>query len=313
MLKIKNLNLVVALSTALLLNSCNGQELKKNENGLQYIFHKDVDGKTAILGDFVEVNMVIKNSKDSVLQSSYGQKPFTFPIQKGAFKGSLEEGLLLMSAGDSATFFVNADSLFNPKFGMSRPPFILANSLLHFTVKMEKIKSKEEIEKEMKESAEKRKSSDDQLIVEYMKANNLTGIKTPTGLYYVKQLPGKGQLAKAGDTVSVHYTGKLLNGTVFDSSRERGQPIEFPLGAGFVIPGWDQGISMMAPGEKGLLLIPSHLAYGERDMGTIPANSVLTFDVELVKIKGNKVAVPAQNPAPATKTTKKTTPAAKTK
>ncbi len=306
MLKTKKLNLVVAISTALLLNSCNGQEIKKNENGLQYIFHKDVEGKLAALGDFIEVNMVIKTAKDSVLQNSYGSKPYNFPLQKGAFKGSLEEGLLLMSVGDSATFFVNADSLFNPKFGMSRPPFIAEKSLLHFTVKMEKIKSREQVENEMRESAEKRKSSDDQLIVEYMKTNNLTGIKTPTGLYYVKQLPGKGALAKAGDTVAVHYTGKLLNGTVFDSSRERGQPIEFPLGSGFVIPGWDQGIAMMAAGEKGLLLIPSHLAYGERDMGTIPANSVLTFDVELVKIKGDKTKAPAPKASvPAQKSTPK--------
>ena len=95
---------------------------------------------------------------------------------------------------------------------------------------------------------------------------------------------GSGEAAKSGDFVSVHYTGALTSGEVFDSSVDRGEPIEFQLGAGEVIKGWDEGIAGLKPGGKRKLTIPPTLGYGARDMGVIPPNSTLIFDVELVKI-----------------------------
>jgi peptidylprolyl isomerase len=111
-------------------------------------------------------------------------------------------------------------------------------------------------------------------------------VTTPSGLTIVYIQPGTGtQQAAAGDIVSVHYTGKLADGTVFDSSYRRGEPIEFPLGSGRVIRGWDEGIAGMKVGEKRQLIIPPNLAYGSRQRGPIPANSTLTFDVELMGIR----------------------------
>jgi FKBP-type peptidyl-prolyl cis-trans isomerase len=109
---------------------------------------------------------------------------------------------------------------------------------------------------------------------------------TPSGLkYYVLKPVKTGAQAKAGDQVKVHYTGWLTNGTKFDSSLDRGEPIAFPLGQGRVIKGWDEGITGMKVGEKRQLQIPASLAYGERGAGgTIPPNADLVFDVELVAI-----------------------------
>jgi FKBP-type peptidyl-prolyl cis-trans isomerase len=107
------------------------------------------------------------------------------------------------------------------------------------------------------------------------------------GLVVEESKPGEGAVAVNGKIVSVHYSGKLTDGTKFDSSYERGQPIEFLLGAGKVIKGWDMGLEGMKVGGKRQLTIPAELAYGTRGTpgGPIPPNATLVFDVELVGVK----------------------------
>lgn len=108
----------------------------------------------------------------------------------------------------------------------------------------------------------------------------------PDGLKYEDVVVGTGEKANAGQRVTVHYTGTLTNGTKFDSSRDRGQPYSFVLGAGTVIKGWDEGVAGMKVGGKRVLYIPAALAYGNRSPSpAIPANSDLIFEVELLAIQ----------------------------
>lgn len=107
---------------------------------------------------------------------------------------------------------------------------------------------------------------------------------TASGLKYIIHTKGKGPQAKAGDRVSVHYEGKLMNDTVFDSSYKRNQPFTFALGQGQVIKGWDEGIALLNEGDSATFIIPSELGYGEQQAGPIPPNSVLKFTVHLIKI-----------------------------
>jgi FKBP-type peptidyl-prolyl cis-trans isomerase FkpA len=111
-------------------------------------------------------------------------------------------------------------------------------------------------------------------------------VTTKSGLKYTDLKVGDGAEAKKGDTVEVHYTGTLTDGKKFDSSVDRGKPFEFPLGAGRVIKGWDEGVAGMKIGGKRKLTIPPELGYGARGAGNvIPPNATLIFEVELLAIK----------------------------
>ncbi len=110
--------------------------------------------------------------------------------------------------------------------------------------------------------------------------------QTESGLHYKIIQKGTGVKAEKGKTVSVHYKGQLADGTVFDSSYKRNQPIDFPLGVGQVIAGWDEGISLLNVGDKARFVIPSHLGYGSNGAGgVIPPDATLVFDVELMAVK----------------------------
>ena len=114
---------------------------------------------------------------------------------------------------------------------------------------------------------------------------NENTVTTPSGLQYIDLAGGEGATAEAGNNVSVHYTGWLTDGTKFDSSVDRDQPFQFPLGAGRVIAGWDEGVCGMTVGGKRKLTIPSDLGYGPTGAGgVIPPNATLVFEVELLEI-----------------------------
>ncbi|WP_299680232.1 peptidylprolyl isomerase [uncultured Tenacibaculum sp.] len=135
-------------------------------------------------------------------------------------------------------------------------------------------------EREKREAAEKAKQKEllDQVAAGYD--------ETPSGLRYKIIQKGEGKKATKGAMVSVHYKGQLLDGTVFDSSYKRKQPIDFAIGVGQVIPGWDEGIQLLQVGDKARLVIPSNLAYGSSGAGgVIPPDATLIFDVELMNIK----------------------------
>ena len=272
---------MLLLCTALIAANVYGNE--KNDfrvapNGVKY--------KTIVAnpqGRQVKVNDVITLTSALYINDSLVQEntnPLPFMVMEPQHSGDLFDALLLMHEGETMAF------AFEPKIyiGEHLPPFIKETDVINMTIGIVKAQTMEEFEESQNAAAKKLVAEEKTILKQYAKDNNLNAAETDSGLFIAVIKEGTGQQAQSGDNVSVHYTGKLLNGKVFDSSITRGTPIRFQVGVGQVIRGWDEGILTMKVGEKAIFLIPSPLAYGERDMGEIPANSPLIFEVELVEI-----------------------------
>lgn len=259
---------------------------KVADNGLIYKFDFKSDSTVSPkVGDFVTVIMTYGKKDSIVFDSRTIPQEMIIPMTEPMFKGDIYAGIEMMHIGDSASFIMPADSVFKKLFRMQQAPPEFANDpFMYFTVKLLNIQSQEEVDRAQQEKMASMQEAENVLLAEYIAANFPDAQPTDDGMYVIVETPGKGPNPVAGQTVTAHYTGKFLDGTVFDSSVERGQPFEFVLGQGQVIPGWDKGFAMMNKGEKATLVIPSLLAYGPGRQG-IPPFSTLVFDVELIDFK----------------------------
>lgn len=296
------LTITLPIAAILLMASCGNDSkfsgfTKAKESGLHYkIFKSNENAKQIELGSGIYFSYVISTyPKDSVIVDSKNVSQdgtgFTrFAIQNVSFKGgSFEDGLLMMHEGDSAAFIIPADSFFLKTMGMNElPAGINPGSHLKGSFFVKEVKSKTEVEENQKKQMAEReammremqqKESADR--DKYLADKKITAKPTESGLIYIETKKGSAKKPSATDIVKVHYTGKLLDGTVFDSSIERGQPVEFPLNQ--VIPGWTEGLQLMGIGGKATLIIPSNIGYGP-GQGPIPPFSTLVFDVELLDI-----------------------------
>lgn len=263
---------------------------KKTKDGVEYNIVKDEKGTPAKIGDIISYNMIVKIGDSLMFDSRKmnNDKPIEMPLQDnpGANKAmDPTEVITMLSAGDSAVIRVALDSTARKMYTFAKP-----TDKLEFQVKLVSVKTKEQFEADMKTQSAAQAGTDDQLLTEYFTKNNLTPQKTASGLYYIITKPGAGENAAAGKTVKVMYTGKTLDGTIFDSNIEKEfnhtEPLEFPLGQKQVIAGWDEGIALLNKGAKATFYIPSTLAYGAQSPSPkIPANGILMFDVELLQIK----------------------------
>lgn len=277
---------LLAVACVFTFNSCSkykGFKLDK-ESGIYYKFYiLNKDSAQVQTGDalLMQCQWALK---DSILQPFM---PIQVLVEESNYKSDVNNAFRMMHVGDSATFIFDADTFFY-HMGIEKP---FEGKELYLTFKLNERISKAEVDAIMAEQEaqynayiEQERAKEDSLMQNYIAKNKIKVAPTASGLYFIPKKAGKGAQAMAGQKVAVNYVGKLLDGTEFDNSYKRGEPIEFVLGQGRVIPGWDEGIAMMKEGEKAVLLIPSKLAYGENGNQVIPPLSPLVFDVELVKV-----------------------------
>jgi FKBP-type peptidyl-prolyl cis-trans isomerase FkpA len=293
-----NLFLLTILATSII--ACS-QSTGKTKSGYRFAHHIKTGGATPKPGDVVYYH-ITERINDKIMGSTYqyGTEPMNNRMPTKEELGTekvpaMVEAMEMMSVGDSMTIFVSLDSIKTPIPGVENAKEAALG------VRLTKIMSAEEANKE---AAEKQKVADEQkkvvmarnpavetamqaMIKDYSAGKLKDKLqKTASGLQYIIQESGTGSAPQKGKVVSVNYYGALKDGKVFDNSFSRGAPIEFPLGVGQVIPGWDEGIGLLKKGAKAVFFIPSALGYGAQGAGgKIPANAELIFYVELEDVK----------------------------
>jgi FKBP-type peptidyl-prolyl cis-trans isomerase FkpA len=268
------------------------------------------------LNDVVTFDVIQKTDKDSVLFSSYAMgHPVKIQVQASQNVGDLMDVLMLLTAKDSANVKVPTDSIFKGHEDQ-RPPFLAKGSSLLFTLKIDRIQSLTDAIAEKNAATEAMKTAEVTALNKYVTDHKLVVKTTPSGLRYFITKPSLKHKPLTGDTLLVNYTGRTLDGKVFDSSVQADaqkaglnqpgrnyEPLPVIVGTGAVIKGWDEGLLLLNEGSKAQFIIPSGLAYGPDGSGPdIGPYSTLIFDVELVKIKPIKHAVkPVAKKAPVKK------------
>jgi FKBP-type peptidyl-prolyl cis-trans isomerase len=266
---------------------CDSDKFKVSEDGYEYKYVKRGSGELPQQGEIVVYNMKYMDEKDSVLFESSSDQPALVQCDSNQWNngGPLYKAFKMIREGDSILIKIPTQPLFAGSFRAAIPPSLDPAGTITFCIGASSIKTQEEMQAEAIAKGEEQLKDDIEIIEQYLADNNITAQSTESGLRYVIDVEGSGDNPEPGDNVRVHYTGMLLDGTKFDSSLDRNEPLEFAIGRMQVIPGWDEGIALLKPGGKGTLYIPSPLAYGERGAGgAIAPNSVLKFDVELVEV-----------------------------
>lgn len=274
----------LAVATVFALGACSKYKgFKKDKSGFYYQFHGDIHDTAdqPEVGGYVAMLMSMHAGDSTLIPMTPNQM-----LVDSVYEGDIFQAIRMMHVGDSATFILDGPMFYEKMMDGKEYPF--GEEPIYFDIKLLQVVSKAEIEKaqaEYEAQLNERRTKEVAEIDKYLKENS--GMKqTELGVYLKSVKKGTGDKVEPLQTVKVHYTGRFVDGTVFDSSVERGEPFKFTVGAGQVIPGWDATVADMKVGDKVTVLIPSDLAYGDGSMtyGSIPPYSPLVFDIELLEI-----------------------------
>jgi FKBP-type peptidyl-prolyl cis-trans isomerase len=264
--------------------ACNNQGFETAQNGLRFKFHTHHPQNQKVKKyDVVNVKMNYR-TRDSLLYDG-GNEIIPFQIDP-YFEGDLMEGIMMMHLNDSATFIINTSDFFLKMMDYDQiPEHAQGSDELFFDIKLVEIRPETKALKAKRLEIENRKKSEQAKIEAYISSEKILEKPTNSGLYIIITREGDGKEAINNKKVKVHYTGFLLDGTVFDSSSERGIPASFTLGFGEVISAWDEAIPGMKQGTRARIITPSAMAYGEKSRNGVEPYSPLIFDIEIIEVE----------------------------
>jgi peptidylprolyl isomerase len=266
--------------TTVLISCSKEPEVTTLKSGLQYLDDSLGTGREAKADNLVSIHfkgwMVPKDTASELFSdwttdqskgmlslgdSKMRNQPVKFILNSGSFIKGTDEGIVGMKTGGIRTIIIPSKLA----YGEAGIGFIPPNTDLKVVVELLEVK--------------------DKVVAEMWKVDSTLFKTTPSGLKYAIISQGNGPAIELNKTVTIHYSGYLLNGTIFDSSVERDEPIMFVVGQGQVMPGWDEGMQLLKKGDKARFIIPPQLGYGEMQLEKIPANSTLIFDTEVIDVK----------------------------
>jgi len=276
----KLLLVLFVIITAVFIGCNKGPEVVTLESGLQYLDDSLGTGREAKASDLVSIHfkgwMVPKDTASELFSdwsadqskstlslgdSKMRNQPIKFILNSGSFIKGTDEGIVGMKTGGIRTMIIPSKLA----YGDAGVGFIPPNTDLKVIVELLEVK--------------------DRVVAEMWKVDSTSFKTTASGLKYAIISQGEVPAVEAGKVVTVHYSGFLQDGTMFDSSVERDEPIMFVVGQGQVIPGWDEGMQLLKKGDKARFIVPPQLGYGEMVLEKIPVNSTLIFDTEVIDIK----------------------------
>jgi len=244
--------------------------------------------KKAKVGDYLSVHITYYTGSDSLFFNAVRSIKHTSSL----YPGDIQECLAMLNEEDSASFYINADQFFIKTLKAPLPDFIPPDSYMKVNIKVLSIRSAEQYKKDKEEFLS---WIDDFGIYEqtvlkhYIENEQINVSPTPSGIYRINISVGNGKQVEKGDTITVNYEGRFLNGKIFDSTKERNEPFQFVFGTEWqVVKGLEEAIGGMCNGDHALFIMPSELAFGKTgsSTGTIPPFTSVIFEVELLDVKG---------------------------
>lgn len=286
---VKNLTIVSIL--AVFLSSCGGN-YETTEDGLKYKYHIQNQGvKKPKIGEVLYLNYTILNSSGDQLFSTAENrngKPDVLVLEKPYYPGDYFQALSMMSVGDSATFLIVADSFYTKNLRKPLPQEIESGSKLMFQIRLVDVLTAEDAEKQKYKEKMARYDMEYNQMVNYIELNNLE-VETllPSGIKYILEEKGTEKL-DTGDVATIHYSGKLLDGTEFVNTYAANQPQPFEVGKPYEIEFYNLVLPLLGEGEKGTFIIPFVYAFGEMGVNSatpVPPYATVIYEIEVIEAK----------------------------
>ena len=289
MIKRKHLVMLLSIGMVAFFYACSEYPgFKKNDDGLYYKFHvKGEDTTTLNTGMILTLKLKYEINDSVLFNSDDMNEKFMLPLEVPSYKGDIYSALAMMKPGDSATFISSADSFFMKTVRLPQVPdsaFIGKN--IYFHIKLIAAMTNEQMQAEQQAELERLKVEETGKLQSYITANNVSVAPLESGLYFIEQVKGNGKKPKETDIVKIHFKVSDLEGKVFFSSIDQGEPMRWEAGKVFDNEGATEALNLMSVGSKAMAIVPSALGFGEQGRGQMVAPfTTLLYEFEMLSIQ----------------------------